>query len=252
MKTAVSLLLGLALAAVGIRHGLGRRAAHFGSDELVAGVPFLVAVIGLFGIGEILVDGGAGAARSRACSLASEWGDVWTHVAADAALRLGALVRVDAHRLLDGHHAGRSDGGVVHELWRGPPLLAPQARTSARARSKASCRRRPPTIRPARRALLPMLALGVPGSATAAVMMGGLMIWGLQPGPLLFVEQREFVWGLIASMYVGNIVAVDPRARDGADLRVGAAHSVLHHRAADLHRLRRRRLFGLELLSTSC
>jgi TctA family transporter len=57
-------------------------------------------------------------------------------------------------------------------------------------------------------ALLPMLALGVPGSATAAVMMGGLMIWGLQPGPLLFVEQREFVWGLIASMYVANVVAV--------------------------------------------
>src|SRR6185503_14114388 len=57
-------------------------------------------------------------------------------------------------------------------------------------------------------ALLPMLALGVPGSATAAVMMGGLMIWGLQPGPLLFVEQKEFVWGLIASMYVANVVAV--------------------------------------------
>jgi putative tricarboxylic transport membrane protein len=48
----------------------------------------------------------------------------------------------------------------------------------------------------------------VPGSATAAVMMGGLMVWGLQPGPLLFVEQREFVWGLIASMYVANVVAV--------------------------------------------
>ena len=57
-------------------------------------------------------------------------------------------------------------------------------------------------------ALLPMLALGVPGSATAAVMMGGLMIWGLQPSPLLFVEQPDFVWGLIASMYMSNIIAV--------------------------------------------
>jgi TctA family transporter len=57
-------------------------------------------------------------------------------------------------------------------------------------------------------ALLPMLALGVPGSATAAVMMGGLMIWGLQPGPLLFVEQPDFVWGLIASMYLSNVIAV--------------------------------------------
>ncbi len=57
-------------------------------------------------------------------------------------------------------------------------------------------------------ALLPMMALGIPGSATAAVLLGGLMIWGLQPGPLLFVEQKDFVWGLIASMYLSNIVGL--------------------------------------------
>ena len=51
-----------------------------------------------------------------------------------------------------------------------------------------------------------MLTLGIPGSPTAAVLLGGLLIWGLQPGPLLFVEKKEFVWGLIASMYLGNIV----------------------------------------------
>jgi putative tricarboxylic transport membrane protein len=57
-------------------------------------------------------------------------------------------------------------------------------------------------------ALLPMLSLGVPGSPTAAVLLGGLLIWGLQPGPLLFVEQKDFVWGLIASMYLGNVVGL--------------------------------------------
>ena len=57
-------------------------------------------------------------------------------------------------------------------------------------------------------ALLPMLTLGIPGSPTAAVLLGGLLIWGLQPGPLLFVEQKEFVWGLIASMYLGNFVGL--------------------------------------------
>ena len=53
-----------------------------------------------------------------------------------------------------------------------------------------------------------MLSLGVPGSPTAAVLLGGLLIWGLQPGPLLFVEQKDFVWGLIASMYLGNVVGL--------------------------------------------
>jgi len=56
--------------------------------------------------------------------------------------------------------------------------------------------------------VLPMIALGVPGSPTAAVLLGGLLIWGLQPGPLLFVEQKDFVWGLIASMYTGNVIGV--------------------------------------------
>ena len=53
-----------------------------------------------------------------------------------------------------------------------------------------------------------MITLGIPGSPTAAVLLGGLMIWGLQPGPLLFVEQKDFVWGLIASMYLGNVVGL--------------------------------------------
>jgi putative tricarboxylic transport membrane protein len=57
-------------------------------------------------------------------------------------------------------------------------------------------------------ALLPMIALGIPGSPTAAVLLGGLLIWGLQPGPLLFTEQKDFVWGLIASMYLGNIAGL--------------------------------------------
>ena len=57
-------------------------------------------------------------------------------------------------------------------------------------------------------AMLPMITLGIPGSPTAAVMLGGLIIWGLQPGPMLFTENPDFVWGLIASMYTGNIIGV--------------------------------------------
>src|SRR5881398_2610401 len=57
-------------------------------------------------------------------------------------------------------------------------------------------------------AMLPMITLGIPGSPTAAVMLGGLIIWGLQPGPMLFKEKPEFVWGLIASMYTGNVIGV--------------------------------------------
>jgi putative tricarboxylic transport membrane protein len=57
-------------------------------------------------------------------------------------------------------------------------------------------------------AMLPMITLGVPGSPTAAVMLGGLMIWGLQPGPMLFKDHPDFVWGLIASIWAANALGV--------------------------------------------
>jgi putative tricarboxylic transport membrane protein len=54
--------------------------------------------------------------------------------------------------------------------------------------------------------MVPMLTLGIPGSATTAIMLGGLMMWGLRPGPLLFEKNPQFVWGLIASQYIANVM----------------------------------------------
>ncbi len=56
--------------------------------------------------------------------------------------------------------------------------------------------------------MLPMLTLGIPGSPTTAILLGGMVIWGLEPGPRLFVDHPEFVWGLIASLYAANLFAV--------------------------------------------
>ena len=54
--------------------------------------------------------------------------------------------------------------------------------------------------------MVPMLTLGIPGSATTAIMLGGLMMWGLRPGPMLFEKNPQFVWGLIASQYIANVM----------------------------------------------
>ena len=56
--------------------------------------------------------------------------------------------------------------------------------------------------------MLPMLTLGIPGSPTTAILLGGMVLWGLEPGPRLFSTQPEFVWGLIASLYAANVFAV--------------------------------------------
>ena len=57
-------------------------------------------------------------------------------------------------------------------------------------------------------AMLPMMTLGIPGSPTTAVLLAGMVIWGLQPGPLLFTNQPDFVWPLIGSFYISNVIAV--------------------------------------------
>jgi putative tricarboxylic transport membrane protein len=56
--------------------------------------------------------------------------------------------------------------------------------------------------------MIPLLTLGVPGSGTTAVLLGGFLLWGLRPGPLLFTQHPDFAWGLIASMYIGNVMLV--------------------------------------------
>lgn len=57
-------------------------------------------------------------------------------------------------------------------------------------------------------AFIPLLSFGIPGSSTTAVLLGGLMAWGLKPGPLLFAQEPEFCWSLIGSMYIGNIACL--------------------------------------------
>lgn len=57
-------------------------------------------------------------------------------------------------------------------------------------------------------AFAPLLALGIPGSGTGAVLLGGLMMWGLSPGPLLFQNEPDFAWGLISSLFLSNILTL--------------------------------------------
>ena len=124
-----------------------------------------------------------------------------------AAAVLGDVAAQRARRLLDGHHPRRRDARLVHELRPGQALLR-SGRHFGKGELEGVVAPETAAHAAGTSALLPMLALGIPGSPTAAVLLGGLLIWGLQPGPMLFVEQPDFVWGLIASMYLGNVVGV--------------------------------------------
>jgi putative tricarboxylic transport membrane protein len=205
MKTVAAMMIGFALGAVGLDQMTGQLRLTFGFTPLLSGFDFLIAVIGLFGIGEILLtmeEGLTFKGRSAVInprvvfqtwkelpkywmtSLRSSIIGCWMGITPAGATPASFMSYGIAKRVSkNGKNFGNGEiEGVV----------APE--TAAHAAGTA--------------ALLPMLALGVPGSPTAAVLLGGLLIWGLQPGPMLFVENTEFVWGLIASMYLGNIIGL--------------------------------------------
>jgi putative tricarboxylic transport membrane protein len=204
-KTLAAMMLGFALAAVGLDMVTGQLRMTYDVPELLKGFNFLIAVIGLFGIGEILLtmeEGLSFKGKSAKISprvVLQTWGEIikywktflrstaigcWMGITPGGATPASFMSYGMARRMSkepDSFGKGNVEG-----------VIAPE--TAAHAAGTA--------------ALLPMLTLGIPGSPTAAVLLGGLLIWGLQPGPMLFIEQTDFVWGLIASMYLGNIVGL--------------------------------------------
>jgi putative tricarboxylic transport membrane protein len=204
-KTIAAMMLGFALAAVGMDTVTGQLRMTWGFPELLKGFDFLIAVIGLFGIGEILLtmeEGLAFKGKSARISLGvvlQTWGELFRHW------------RLFIRSTLIGCWMGITPGGATPASF----MSYGMARRMAKDPSGFGQGRIEGVVAPetaahaaGTSALLPMLTLGIPGSPTAAVLLGGLLIWGLQPGPMLFVEQKDFVWGLIASMYLGNLVGL--------------------------------------------
>src|SRR6187455_1024757 len=204
-KTVASMMIGFALAAVGLDQMTGALRLTFGFTELLTGFDFLIAVIGLFGIGEILLTMEEGLAfKGRTANINSK-------VVLETWKKLPRYWVTSLRSCIIGCWMGITPAGATPASFMSYGIAK---RTSKNGRKFGTGEIEgvvaPETAAHAAgtSALLPMLALGVPGSPTAAVLLGGLLIWGLQPGPLLFVEQKDFVWGLIASMYLGNVVGL--------------------------------------------
>jgi putative tricarboxylic transport membrane protein len=204
-KTLAAMLLGFALAAVGMDNITGRLRLTFGFSEMMRGVDFLIAVIGLFGIGEILLSMEEGLAFSgKSAKLDPK-------VVFETWKKLPSHWMTSLRSCLIGCWMGITPGGATPASFMSYGVAKKMSKTGDKfGTGEIEGVVAPETAAHAAgtSALLPMLALGIPGSPTAAVLLGGLLIWGLQPGPLLFVEQKDFVWGLIASMYLGNLAGL--------------------------------------------
>lgn len=202
LKALFATLFGLAIAMVGIDLQSAVQRFTFGNPQLMDGIEFLVVAIGLFALTEVFVNISE-MKNAKEVSTEKIQGGLW-------------LTKDDWKRFWPsctrGTLSGFFVGGVAgagaavasfvsygiekrfskhkHELGKGAieGVTGPEAANNAAAGGS----------------LIYLLCLGIPGSGTTAIMLGALIMLGLQPGPLLFTSQPEFVWGLIASMYIGN------------------------------------------------
>ncbi len=204
VKGYISMVFGLMLAVVGFDIISGDARFAFGIPEMMDGIDFLPVAIGLFGLGEVLAGAEAakGAAvvhgRYRLRDLlpdAKDWlrsrfaiarGTVlgfFIGVLPGAGPTIATFMSYAVEKKFSKHPEEFGKGAIEG-------VAGPESANNAAATG----------------AMVPMLTLGIPGSATTAIMLGGLMMWGLRPGPLLFEKNPEFVWGLIASQYIANVM----------------------------------------------
>jgi len=207
-KTFFSIFVGLLLSAVGLDVVSGEPRLIFGGiSGFMHGINFLVLAIGIYGIGEMLwtIESSRGdfkvsqakvSLRRIVDSLKALKNSITTMFMGSV---LGYFVGILPA-------AGATPGslmsyGVAKTLSKEPEsygrgningVVAPESANNAASTGS----------------MLPMLTLGIPGSPTTAILLGGMVIWGLEPGPRLFVDHQDFVWGLIASLYAANLFAL--------------------------------------------
>ncbi|WP_165311641.1 tripartite tricarboxylate transporter permease [Vibrio ziniensis] len=203
LKGFFSMVIGLAIATIGIDAQSGVERFTFGNLELQTGVDFLVVIIGIYALGEVFksfrsLSEGTKKAQTEFKRI---WisGDDWSRSkwpilrSAPVGFIIGALPGAGGTMAsLMCYNNEKQLSKNSEEFGKGAieGLAAPESANNAASIG----------------AMIPMLSLGVPGSGTTAVMMGALLMLGIQPGPLLFTQYPETAWGLIASMFVANII----------------------------------------------
>ena len=204
LKAVFATLLGLAIAMVGIDLQSAVPRFTFGNPQLMDGIEFLVVAIGLFALTEVFINisemrnakemstekiqGGLWLTRE-------DWKRFWPSCTrgtlsgffvggvAGAGAAVASFVSYGIEKRFSKHRNELGKGAIEG-------VTGPESANNAAAGGS----------------LIYLLCLGIPGSGTTAIMLGALIMLGLQPGPLLFSQQPQFVWGLIASMYIGNIM----------------------------------------------
>lgn len=203
----ISAMIGFALGTVGVDLETGQGRYTFGSAELIGGIYFIPIAIGLFGLGELFYAFHQGMHKTGTGGIVEYDKEerFWptkldfmstrmtmarnsilgfiVGVIPGAGATIASLMAYSTERSLSKHPERFGTGEMAG-------LVAPETANNAASSG----------------AMIPLLTLGIPGSASTAVLLAAFLMWGLRPGPLFMEQNPELAWGLIASMYLGNMV----------------------------------------------
>ena len=203
-KSLMSMVIGLGLGTVGTDIVEGKDRFTYGISELLDGIDFVILVMGTFGIAEVLESAEEFMKivpmKVKFWDLFPSWKDTWY---CRWAILRGTLVGFGICCIPGSGPTIASflSYGVEKSVSKHPEkfgtgvlegVAGPESSNNAAVSG----------------AMVPMFALGIPGSGATAVLLGGLILYGLKPGPMLFVENADFVWAVMASMFIGNTILI--------------------------------------------
>lgn len=208
LKGIISGLIGIAIATVGVDVITGTPRYTFGSADLINGINFIPVTIGIFGIGELLFriyEGSHKDNEVKSFDLSLRNKNNWPKLK-ELISSIGTFIRGSVTGFVTGVLPGAGatiasffSYTIEKKVSKEPEkfgkghmqgLIAPETANNAATAG----------------AMIPLLTLGIPGSASTAILLGAFLMFGLQPGPLLMVDNPEFSWGIISSMYLGNVI----------------------------------------------
>jgi putative tricarboxylic transport membrane protein len=201
LKGVISMALGLTAALVGQDPLTGASRLTFGTVTLNAGVDFISVIVGLFAISEVMIN-----VEQRIAAISEMEIKDWMPTWADTKRCLATMLRASGVGFFLGLLPGCAPSVTAFVAYDVEKRFSKHPERFGNGAMEGVAAAEASNNATSTAGFVPLFSFGLPTAPSMAVLLGGLMMYGLQPGPMLFASSPEFVWAVIASMYIGNVM----------------------------------------------